>query len=82
MKADITDKRIITLQNSEAACLGTAILAGVGTGLFSSIHSAAEKLAQTDCEYIPNLDRHEQYKKVFEAYMEIYQKLKGTFSKY
>ncbi len=44
MKADMTKKRLVTLKNKETACLGAAILAGVGTGVFESVESAAEKI--------------------------------------
>ena len=41
MKADLTGKRLVTLKNKETACLGAAILAAVGTGVFSSVADAA-----------------------------------------
>ena len=44
MKADMTGKRLVTLKNKETACLGSAILAGVGTGVFASVEEAAEKI--------------------------------------
>ena len=44
MKADMTGKRLVTLKNKETACLGSAILAGVGIGVFESVEKAAEKL--------------------------------------
>ena len=44
IKADMTKKTLITLKNSETACLGGAILAGVGTGVFSSVEDAASMI--------------------------------------
>ena len=44
MKADMTGKRLVTLKNKETACLGSAILAGVGIGLFESVQKACEKI--------------------------------------
>ena len=44
MKADMTGKRLVTLKNKETACLGSAILAGVGTGVFASVEDAAKKI--------------------------------------
>ena len=44
MMADMTDKRLVTLKNKETACLGTAILAGVGIGAFESVEKAAERI--------------------------------------
>jgi xylulokinase len=82
MKADITQKKIVTLKNTESTCLGAAILAGVGTGLFTGIASAAEKLAVCDQEFFPDDKNAQQYKKGYEAYLEIYRKLRDTFSLY
>ena len=45
MKADMTDKKLVTLKNKETACLGSAILAAVGIGVFESVEKAAESLA-------------------------------------
>ena len=44
MKADMTGKRLVTLKNKETACLGSAILAGVGVGAFDSVEQAAERI--------------------------------------
>ncbi len=44
MKADMTGKRLVTLKNKETACLGAAILAGVGAGAFESVEKACEKI--------------------------------------
>ncbi len=44
MKADMTGKKLVTLKNKETACLGSAILAGVGTGVFKSVEEAAQKI--------------------------------------
>ena len=53
MKANLTGKKLITLKNKETACLGSAILAGVGAGAFESVEKAVENI-QTDKEYIPD----------------------------
>ncbi len=50
MKADMTGKRLVTLKNKETACLGSAILAGVGIGAFASVEQAAEMI-ELGCVY-------------------------------
>lgn len=42
MKADMTGKRIVTLENNETACLGSAFLAGLGAGIYSDISECAK----------------------------------------
>lgn len=44
IKSDMTGKRLVTLKNKETACLGAAILAGVGVGVFESVESACEMI--------------------------------------
>ena len=53
MKADITGKKLVTLKNKETACLGSAILAGVGAGVFESVQDACS-LITTDKHYDPS----------------------------
>lgn len=66
MKADITGKNLITLKNKETACLGSAILAGVGYGYFSSVKEAC-KTIKTDKVYKPTgNDYSAMYKKYTE----------------
>ena len=48
MKADMTGKTLQTLKNKETACLGGAILAGVGTGAFQSVEEAAKMISIKD----------------------------------
>ncbi len=64
MKADMTGKKLVTLKNKETACLGSAILAGVGAGIFKDVASAADALVQIDKVYTPqDVDYSEVYKR-------------------
>ena len=65
MKADITKKRLITLKNKETACLGAAILAGVGAGEFKSAKDACAMI-ETDKVYTP---QGNDYTKVYENFV-------------
>lgn len=56
IKADMTQKKIVTLQNKEPACLGTAILAGVGAGIYSNVPDACKKIVRTGKVYTPGKD--------------------------
>jgi len=55
IKADVTGKKLVTLKNKETACLGAAILAGVGVGCFASVAEACELIA-IDRAYVPSGD--------------------------
>ncbi len=67
MKADVTGKTLMTLKNKETACLGSAILAGVGIGVFKSVEEACKGI-ELNKVYTPNnVDYSEGYKKFMEA---------------
>ena len=54
IKADLTGAELKTLQNKETACLGSAILAGFGIGVFSSVEEASRRFAVTDRVFRPS----------------------------
>ena len=54
IKADMTGADIVTLKNKETACLGTAILAGVGVGIFSDVKAACSAFVKEDKVYHPD----------------------------
>ena len=54
IKADMTGKRIVTLKNDETACLGSAILAGVATGVFESVEAACDMAVTPKNVYEPS----------------------------
>ncbi len=56
IKADMTGKRIAILENNETACLGSAILAGVGAGIFSDVESACIETVKIKKIYEPGND--------------------------
>lgn len=65
IKADMTGKKITTLQNAESACLGSAILAGAAVGIFDSVKSAADKIVKTKTTYTPS---GEDYTAVYDKF--------------
>jgi len=81
MKADVTGKSIVTLKNDEATCLGTAILAGRGTGLFKDINEAAGKFVRMGRVYEPDINLKRVYDTGYEKYKKMYELSKGAFGK-
>jgi len=63
IKADMTGKNIAILENNETACLGSAILAGVGVGIFDDVKTVCEKIVKIKKVYTPSgTDYSECYK--------------------
>ncbi len=64
IKADVTQKELCTLTESETACLGCAIMASFGTGCAESISDAAEKFVSVQKRFSPSgTDYTEAYKR-------------------
>ncbi len=54
MKADVTGQSLATVEESETACLGAAILAMVGVGRYASIEEAARATVRIKKAYTPS----------------------------
>lgn len=81
IKADLTGRPVVTMKSEEAACLGAAIVAGVGIGMFSSLESACDKMVAVKDRYAPNPEVRETYEKSYKKYVELYDALVGLFAK-
>ena len=57
IKADITGKKVVTLKNKETGCLGTAIYAGYGAGIYEDIDGAVSTLVEKKDVVEPIADR-------------------------
>jgi len=77
--ADVSDRKIVTVNAPEAAPFGDAILAGVGVGIFSSFEDVAERAVKIKKIYEPNQKNHNLYMDLFEIYEEIYEALYKSF---
>ena len=82
IKADVTRKRVETVQVKECACLGAAILAGVGAGIFPDIDSAVRKVSGRGKLFIPTEENRAVYDRSFGAYIDLYNALVPVFRKY
>lgn len=82
IKADVTGKTIRVPDSDNASTLGAAILAGVGTGVYSDFEEAVKTTVQIKREFTPNMENHALYRKYFEIYLEIYSQLKNTMEKH
>ncbi len=67
MKADMTGKRIVTLENNETACLGSAFLAGMGAGIYKDISQCSAMVAAKKIYTPGNTDYTECYKNFLKA---------------
>ena len=72
IKADILGIPVIKLSNTETGTVGTAILGSVAIGMFKTYHDAINALVKTGKEFLPDMEKHNFYKKQFEIYKNMY----------
>ena len=76
--ADVSNLPLTVTRVPDAPALGSAILAAVAAGSFSSIEEAAGAMVQVERQIEPDAARHGQYREPYEAYKRLYPALKGA----
>ena len=69
IKADALGKPVVTMKNTDdAACLGAALIAGVGIGLWPSIGAAVLQTVKKNKRFIPDKIKQKDYAALLEKY--------------
>ena len=76
--ADVSGVPLRLTKVADAPALGSAILAAVGAGAFSSIPEACEQMVEFTRTVEPDLNAHAEYQPLLEAYRATYANLKET----
>lgn len=69
--ADIMGRPCVRPEVTEAGALGSAILAAVGSGIYSSADEAISRTIRLGPRYEPDMKMHERYREPFEEYREL-----------
>lgn len=77
LKSDFTGKEINVPKNTEASCLGVAIMSAVNQGYFPSYQAAIDKCVTIEKTYIPQ--KNSRYKETFDIFSKLYHDLKDVF---
>ncbi|MBO5565237.1 MAG: xylulokinase [Lachnospiraceae bacterium] len=73
IQADVFDNAVKVAQNEEQACLGAAIAAGCGAGVYSTIEEGCARVVRyKDLVVEPDRARHEIYKEYYQIYKDIF----------
>ncbi|MEW6510952.1 MAG: FGGY-family carbohydrate kinase [Bacteroidota bacterium] len=72
IKADIMNRPVVVPEVTEAACLGAAIMAGVGTGIYRSAEEAVRATVRTARTFRPRPSRVRRYDRLFLRYRELF----------
>jgi len=80
IKADVLLREIVTLDTSETAVLGAAMLAGIGAGVFADARDAVRRVAARPARTYTPSDAHAvTYDRAFLTYTALYPALKDSF---
>ena len=72
LKADILGIPVTAPAVTEAACLGAALLAGVGAGCYPDASRAADKVLRFTRTYEPHPERAARYERLYQVYRSVY----------
>lgn len=77
--ADVMDSELVTVNTTEGAAYGAALLAGVGAGIWPSVDAACDNAIRLTGSTTPNTEIVSHYDKAYEQYSALYPILKNTF---
>lgn len=78
-KADVTGLTVETLECKEAGCLGAAVLAAAGAGVYDTAEQAAEQMVRVGRSYEPRKEQADRYQEQYHRYRSLYRCLKPVF---
>ena len=76
IRADVLGVTVETVDCEESCAQGSAMIAGVGVGVYSSYKDAARKTCKVGCRYDPNIKNKEIYDKNYRAFKALYESTK------
>ncbi len=79
--SDVLGIKLIKKNNSDSS-LGSAMMAGVACGIFSSYEDAIEKCTVVEGVTEPIPENHEKYAKLYEKYKAVHDALEDVYHKY
>ena len=81
MLADLFECDVNTLSTNQGGCLGAAILAGVGAGLYDSVPAACEQFIHKKATCSPVQSETERYRELYPIYQDLYRSLKEQYKR-
>ena len=79
--ASVLEAELVTVNTTEGAAYGAAILAGVGAGAWSDVVSACSACIKITGSTQPQPSQVESYRKAYVIYQELYPALRSSFMK-
>ncbi|MHC4443189.1 MAG: xylulokinase [Planctomycetota bacterium] len=80
LQADMYKAKVVTINTQEGGALGVALLAGVGTGVYSSVPEACGAAIKITETLRPERSAVKVYDGLYPTYQSLYQSLRGDFA--
>jgi len=77
--ADVFGSELVTVNTSEGAAFGAALLAGAGAGHWPSVEAACQETIRITGRVTPNVEVAQRYEDVYKIYRGLYPALKPSF---
>jgi xylulokinase len=78
--ASALEAELVTVNTTEGAAYGAALLAGVGAGAWNDVAAACEACIKITGSTRPDAPQVEAYRKAYPLYQELYPALKSSFA--
>jgi len=79
--ASVLEAELVTVNTTEGAAYGAALLAGVGAGAWTDVPSACKACVKITGSTQPELAQVDAYRQAYALYQELYPALKSSFRK-
>jgi xylulokinase len=80
IKADIYQKKVVTFETSEGGILGSAILAGVGAGVYTDPASGVDRCLRVAREFEPRAECRDRYDAMFRLFKELHDLMQSSYN--
>jgi xylulokinase len=77
--ADVLNVELVTVNTTEGAAYGAALLAGVGAGVWPDVDAACDSAVKVTGTTLPRPEAASRYERIYEIYRQLYPALKDTF---
>ena len=79
--ASVLEAELVTVNTTEGAAYGAALLAGVGTGVWKDVPSACKASVKITGSTLPDASQADAYGRSYLLFQELYPALKSSFGK-
>jgi xylulokinase len=79
--ASVLEAELVTVNTTEGAAYGAALLGGVGAGAWTDVESACKTVIKLTGSTMPDAPQVEAYRRTYPLYRELYPALKSSFGK-